>query len=458
MNGDFLTRYRSAVAPPGTDPALVFLGNFEVENRWAVGENGLPRQFSSGQAVANRMDELTLLLAGPHDRVLLKEAPDPDYLDYLKRLGVDLPTVLVATGDDPLRSISEDALADPELCDTLSSLSGAVLAPHGISDLEEQLSVRTGLPLGGPSAAVCKAVNSKVYSRRLADRLGLRQPSGRACSTVDELTDAIAWGTTVLAAGRSVVVKDAYGVSGKGIVVVTPDQGASRLARLGSLVTRRLPYGDERLGIVIEEWVDKTTDLSCQLTVRRGGGNHLDWVKEAVIAAGVPQGHRIPATLSCSQQSELEAAATAIAAALADDGWFGVVGIDAMTEPSGGVWPMVEINARHNLSTYQATLQEQFMTPEQTALGKVYPLRLDAPLPFAELEQRLGSELYDRATGVGLLVNNFATVNAGRARLSAAASFTGRLYGLVVAESFDHADALDRAVAARLADLVSTQD
>jgi pre ATP-grasp domain-containing protein len=76
---------------------FVFAANIEVERQWALGEVGLPR-LSSSMAVVNRMDELALLLAGPDDAVLLKAAPDEQYLDYLTGLGFDLPQV-VAIGN-----------------------------------------------------------------------------------------------------------------------------------------------------------------------------------------------------------------------------------------------------------------------------------------------------------------------------------------------------------------------
>ena len=40
-------------------------------------------------AIVNRMDEFALLLAGPGDHVVLKAAPDPDYLSYLTSLGIE---------------------------------------------------------------------------------------------------------------------------------------------------------------------------------------------------------------------------------------------------------------------------------------------------------------------------------------------------------------------------------
>jgi phosphoribosylaminoimidazole carboxylase (NCAIR synthetase) len=442
---DFLHRLKTALTGSATTP-LVFLGNFEVEDQWAVGEQGLPRvSFSSSSAVVNRMDEFALLLAGPGDHVVLKEAPDPGFLAHLDELGVDLPSVLTTSANDPARSVTQDALDDSALQARLGELAaqGARLLPHGVSVAEERLAELSGLPLAAPLTAVCKAVNSKIYSRVVADELGLRQAPGRTVTTLAELEAAVAWATVLLAEGRSVVAKDAFGVSGKGIVVLE-DQRA--LDRLHTLIRRRAAkLGADRLAILIEEWVAKTTDLNYQLTIAGDGSIAFDFVKEAITERGVHKGHRIPARLTPDQFAAVEKAALLIGERLTADGFHGVVGVDAMLDPEGLVYPVVEINARHNMSTYQVRMQERFLAPHQIALARQYPLKLHGRLPYERLRVTLDGLLL--AGGEGLLVTNYATVNAAD---PGTGPFAGRLYGLLIAEDDDRLLALDEEIEARL--------
>lgn len=124
-----------------------------------------------------------------------------------------------------------------------------------------------------------------------------------------------------------------------------------------------------------------------------------------------------------------------------------------MLDPEGGLYPVVEINARHNMSTYQVGLEERFVGEGRIAVARHYPLRLTTPLSFAETRTLLDGLLFDPARGSGLLVNNHATVNAGFAETAETAGHTvdGRLYGVLVAESDDRVGALDTEIAARLA-------
>ncbi len=444
---DFTSRLKTALLGI-TDGSLAFLGNFEVEERWALGEHTLPRlSADGGAAVVNHMDEFALLLATGDDHVVLKAAPDADYLTYLADLAIDLPTVHVVADSDPRRTVTADALEDPALLARLRDLAteGVQLTAHGVSDVEETLAQRTGMRLAAPDATTCKAVNSKVYSRRAADELGIRQPTGWACETVEELRAAFAEARTLVAAGHKVVVKEAFGVSGKGIAALESDRRADRL--LGLIAKAVDKSGQPRVAFVVEDWVAKRTDLNYQFTVGRSGDVRFDFVKELHTEGGVHKGHRMPARLSPAQVAELVDTADRLGKKLAADGYFGVVGVDAMVDPDDGLYPVIEINARNNMSTYQARVQDRFVGEGQIALARHYPVRLTEKLPFATVRTLLDGLLLDRAGGTGLLVNNFATVNAGH---RPDAAFDGRLYGLLVASSDEEATAVDDEITARL--------
>ena len=444
----FLDGARSALTGAAGTP-LVLLGNFEVEDEWARGEAGLPAPAGrNSAAVVNRMDEFALLLAGPGDHVVLKSAPDPDYLEHLASLGIELPSVLVTDVQDPAHSVTVDALRSPRLLAALRELAGrgARLLPHGQSALEDELCARTGLPSALPPSALVKSVNSKIYSRRLAAELGLPLARGWECETVGRFEEAAEEAAALCVdRGRRVGVKDAYGVSGKGIAVIDDSRRLRQLVRMVARgATRR---GDDRIALVIEEWADKTTDLNYHFTVGRDGSTRFDFLKEALTENGVHKGHRFPARTDPEHVAAVTDAAARIGARLAADGFHGVVGVDAMLTRDRGLLPLLEINARNNMSTYQTSLQERFMRPGTVALARHYELSPTARVSFARLRDRLGDLLLDPATGRGLIINNFATVNAAAPADPDGRPWTGRLYGLLLAGSAAELNALDRAVA-----------
>ncbi|MEU6477903.1 hypothetical protein ABZ858_13590 [Streptomyces sp. NPDC047017] len=439
------------LAGTATTP-MVLIGNFEVENQWAAGEPGLPRiAVSATREIAHRMDEFCLLLAGPDDHVLLKSAPDEGHLAHLAALGLELPRVLTPTVQDPGRTVTEDVLADPALLKEIRALPGSpVLWPHGVSEREELLAESTGVRLAGPSARICKAVNGKTYSREIADELGLRQPRGWVCRNVSELRSATAGAGSLLDLGGTVVLKDSYGVSGKGLLVVSDRSALERVVR--KIVRRAERTGDDRVNLIVETWVAKKTDLNYQFTIDRAGHCTFDFVREAVTEGGVHKGHRIPARIGGDQRAELAEASLRIGARLHADGYVGTVGVDAMVDPDDGLYPLVEINARNNMSTYQERVRERLIPDDRVALATQYPLTLRGRLPFDRLADRLRDTLLTPESPEGLLVNNYATVNAAEHRLAADGreTFDGRLYGIVVAETDARLAALDQQIAAHI--------
>ena len=432
----FVTQLRAGLTGSEQTP-LVHLGNIEVEQFWGkhVGALTLPSLTSpSAKFVVNRMDQLALFLANPDDYVLLKEPLDPDYASYLIKEGFAIPKVICPSANRPELNITESFLADEAGLRALSELveKGATLMPFGVSHLEEELSKKTGLPLAGPASTVVEVVNSKILSRQLNEQLAIRAIPGSCVCTLEELKDALAQHEPILTAGGKLVVKDAFGVSGKGLTIVTSPDKAANVIKMWDRQLTSKPEGCIR--VVVEQWIEKKLDINYQILIGKDGRVTFCGVRDAVTLNGVHQGHRIPSSLTSNQIEELQTAGAKLGPALYHLGYYGLVGIDAILSVDDVVYPNLEINARFNMSTYQNKLEEDLLGGKKT-LAKQFPLKLSREVKFAEVEALLGSDIYRHATGTGFLINDFATVNA--AAKAGGASWPGRLYGLIIGTSED---------------------
>lgn len=437
----------------GLEPAaarFVWIANFEAEKFWAPANAvQLPRLSPVGDsAIVNCLEEMILFLAEDPDTVILRKAPDPGFLDYIRSLGFRPPTVLAIDPGDSATPISQAMLAADNACDSLAKLATAgnhVLVPFAKTRLEEEIARRTGLGQIAPTASVCESVNSKIYSRRMASELELKQVPGRECESAEELAQAAKALSSYLASGR-LVLKESMGVSGKGLLVI---EDQARLDRTVDMLRRRSKPGAP-FGFVLEKWIDKEMDINYQIFISASGEVSLLAIKEIAAENGVHMGHRFPPALTPTQQDVFQHAAQVIGKRLHRDGYAGIAGIDAMVDREGLVYPLLEINARLNMSSFHLNLEEVF-EPGYSAIAKYYALELNEPVRFDELKTVLESELFMPGRNPhGAVILNFAAVNVNCEQGGKAAK--GRLYVLISGETPEDVRLRDRRIAGLLMD------
>jgi D-alanine-D-alanine ligase-like ATP-grasp enzyme len=427
------------------DARFVWLCNFQVETEWARNYIGMPAvPVSATSATVQRMEQLGALIASADDHLLLGTGLDEEYCRYLEAIGLTVPGQLVAGAAEPGTRTTDAVLGSPGLMRRLRELGerGAFLMPMGNSAQEQKLADATGLRMAGPDVGTFERVNSKIYSRRLTEELGLRAIPGYTCETVGDLIAALEEPPST---DRPVIVKDAYGVSGKGLFVLDTPAKAQRLVRMAG--RRAQKTGIDTLHVVVEQFLSKRFDLNYQFTIDRAGQVRLDFVKEALTAGGVHQGHIMPSALTAAQRQDVEEAAERIGKRMHADGFFGVVGVDALLGTDDLIYPVVEINARLNMSSYQARLTERFLRPAHVALARHYQLQLYRTVSFSEVRDELGDLAAAPAAGRGLVITCFGTVNAQSA---ASAPFPGRLYTMLFAADRTELAELDARVSTAL--------
>lgn len=434
----------------------VHLANFDVEQQWARGEPGLPAPTTrAATAIVAAGAELALVLGAPGDTVVLKTAPAPELLAQLDAVGLGGAAVAVAERSEPDRPVTADALDSPGLLDRLRTLadSGATLAPHGFSADEARLCEDTGLtaPLADPSIA--KRVNGKVFSRRLCAEAGIPQPPGWEVETIDELETIADEVRGRIDAGAVVGFKASYGVSGKGIMVCDTPRRFDQLLRL--LVRRAEKSGDARMEAVLEAWQDKRTDLNYHFTIDANGSVAFDFVFEAVTENGTHRGHLLPDSGRPELRERLSALAVEVGARLAAAGYRGPVGIDAIVCADGTLYPVLEINARNNMSTYLGGVARRIAAAGSAGVAVQIDLSLPAPVPFPLLARTIGELALDRDWRSGFLVTCFASLNAASAFPNAQGRFRGRVHGVAVGPDPGAASDIDRLVRERLRGLES---
>jgi len=430
------------------DGPFLFLGNFEAERHWDDPEAvHLPSiSMASDSAIVNRLEEMALLLAGEPDHVILREQPDPDFMAYLSELGFVLPSVISIDGEDRTLPVSELILSTDSFVTRLKELAqrhpGLHILPFGKTRLEEEIGQRAGIQVAGAPAQLLETVNSKLYSRQISAELGLSTIPGVSCATFEALEHASVEMSNYFP--NRLVLKEAMGVSGKGLIVL---ESQERLERALTMLRRKVKPGVP-CRFVLEKWIDKLTDINYQILITPDGGVRLLCIKEAVTRHGVHMGHYSPSLLTPRQREDYETAAAALGKRLFQNGFVGIAGIDSIIDQHGDVYPALEINARFNMSTYQLAL-DQMVPPQSTTVVKHYPLVIGGRVPFSRLRAALEPVLFGidgRSEGVGIMC--FGTVNCNVP--TADSSAKGRLYVFLTTKERSAIEQLDADVQARL--------
>lgn len=426
---------------------VVWLFNIGAERYWHQSRTGIVDR--SEDVLVNRMEDMNLLLCRRQDYMIVREAPDPVFLERLQQFGFEIPTFLVPNPTDPLTPISELVLGDPALLANLkqiaSSQQDVSFMPYAVTKLEEQIAAECNLRIiGGPSEA-SRIVNDKIHSRSVAVAGSMPVCKGRVCESVEEVWETYLSLTREAPFFEKVIVKEPQGASGKGLYIVENEAMlSSLLTRLG----RTARKGNAQW--LVEGWYPCKADINYQLFVTPEGDVDVYSFKQQILNGTVYIGSRMPADLSESELRQYREYGRKIGEQLHKIGYTGVASIDSIITTDDEIIPIIEINGRFTLSTYVSFVDS--LLGANCLFARYVKLATDSPVSYEDVCRLLEREnlLYNRESGEGVL-----PYTAGTLPLKfdeAKGCYPGRLFVLVLADSWERVsaynDQLDQLLAA----------
>lgn len=334
--------------------STVVLGTFDSEAWWRSPHGSMLPSMNSSQAVTMGMDELLFPLCKEQDILFTRQPMDELLRSYLSLLGYTFTNVHCRNpvhADDYRLHVFDLLMADASYYQRLLP-QDALISPYSILSDTSELVRRFNFGNQFPSLDTVRAVNSKIYSHELRQRLGIRNSSSIAESSEELLT----YGLQLLRTGQ-VLVKDPLGVSGKGNMLISSER---MLRRIAAYLQEQENRG-KQTQFIIEPLLDKTEDFSCQLFLTEQGEVELLSVQRMVNEAfsyvgSYPAGSGFTRMLRDKGYFSIMEDACKD---LFETGYHGEVCIDSMLLASGELVPIVEINARksmglinHHLNNY----------------------------------------------------------------------------------------------------------
>lgn len=392
---------------------IAWLWNMNVGDCWATpSEQFISSMNGSVVNLSNQWNELSILnslLAETDDLLIVSdEAEITELYEYWKSVGVKLakPVLTVVTGSSHFTTITEAILDSRNLTNFHNnrSMAGTGLFCFGNSDLEEKLSEELDCKLIGAPSVVSREVNSKCFIKQLCGQLSIPTPAGRVCQSWEELYDTAA---DLFRTFQRIIVKEPYGSSGKGMVIIKSRE------RLMKLVDKyREMFGtDMRCPCwIVEGWYENALhSFNSQYLVRPDGEIRFVGIGRQLLKNQVYEGSAIASDwhLEGSQPYNIKEAHRKVADHLYQKGYTGLIGIDSLVTTDKEVFPVIEVNARMNMSTY-AFLVLEALGANKSALLKSYTMKRVTPLSLHQLQALTGpSAFYSPVTQNGVFVLAF---------------------------------------------------
>ncbi len=287
--------------------------------------SGLSEAFAQ-HPIFRQLQFLPVLYAPCEAGVLLADKPQPEYWNHLKQLGIEPP--------------------EPAYLESFSRGSFNCIESWGPSLLIDAFAKKHRLNYAIPDWGVVKEVNSKAFSFSSSPKL----PNASLLHNKNEA------GNWLDAFEGKKVLKTCYGVSGKGHLVLEGDSLPQE--RIDSFLEKEWKKG---LPVIAEPWVDRVLDFSTQWEIDEQqqivyvgatlceNDSRGQYCSNTVGEEGVLFGAHLPFL------HEHKKCVLPILAQMAEKGFFGNVGIDAMVYALPGkenerlLHPVVEINARKTM-------------------------------------------------------------------------------------------------------------
>lgn len=414
--------------PANEAPCSIHCASFDAERFWKDPEQSKLPALPDKEAgrIVDCMDELLFVFTKPGDVLLTRTRMQPAHRQYLRMLGFQFVSNDVDLGveQDGGKSIFQ-LMAEYEYGAYLQTLcrSAATLEPFAITPCTQEAASKHGWLFEGPPISVIRQVNAKRYSTQMKDRLGLKNVS----VIVEDSASLEQVGREFIQSG-AFLIKDDFGVSGTGNLLI---DSIHALERITSYIRGQEQKG-RRTFFILEPFLDKEVDFSCQFHIKRDGSYQLLSVQKLANAQFSYQESSTPdpAFRSMLEKERYFEWMEQVAKLLHQDGYFGHVCIDSMLLKDGSLVPIVEINARKSMSLIKHQMDE-YAAKLSLGNSQTYYAFSHTGNTFEALLQRMEEErlLFHPDRGAGVIP---MTANTVERNWRPDRPFRGRLYASLV--------------------------
>lgn len=377
--------------------------------------------------IVHTMDELMFAFCkGEEDMVLTTLPMNQDHLEYLHSIGFPFQNKSFYKNIE--KNESGEYEYDAAQASGLSFQKGGILSTYAVIPEYNEFAEKMHLEYMHPDKKAVSNVNSKLYSTIAAKELGFSKYAVIVRSEKEFLENS----KKILQTTGSVLVKEEYGVSGKGNLRIQDEKGWNSIAKNISMQCKK----GKEVRLILEPAFQVKQDFSVQYRIEQDFGKaeflsiQQIWNKDRVYNGSINAEKDL---LEFLEKEQYFALMEKLCGRLYQDGYFGDVCVDSMILDDNTLVPIVEINARKSMSLIKKSLEKKINASE-TCLFYVDTI-VHPELEFSDVLMRLSASglLYTKEKGCGIIVLTAQTLLVNT-YLGNGKTQKGRIYFLGVGE------------------------
>jgi hypothetical protein len=384
------------------------------------------------------MDELLFPLCDKNSRLITRYAISDYQKNFLSSIGFDFVSnsQSVDTGQDGNKSLVS-LLINNKIKSRFTPFINACTEIIPYADIPEIQTVcdHFSIKSDRPDLDIIKLVNSKIYSHDIHERIGIKRYS-TVVTSIEEMEHA-----AEKMSGKPFLIKYPFGVSGKGNILISSNRIFNRIK---SHFKPQIAQG-KKLSMLIEPFLDKKTDFSCQIIIGKNGKIEIVSIQkmENVNFAYAGSSSVEKEFYHFLEENQYFEIMYKIGDILFEDGYWGNVCVDSMILSDNTIVPVVEINARKSMGFINYAIENILSRFNLKSYLRFYSVGIRNDFSYENLLDSMITHkiAFKPESGGGIipLSSNALTINrdADQAGPDETKIFKGRLYISIGAECFD---------------------
>jgi ATP-grasp domain len=335
-----------------------------------------------GPSALRDLSVRAIFLATAEDIVVVDKAPDPAWIDSIKHIGIQLPTIYIPNGTG--ETLVEMITQDHKLCSTLSE-SGFPIKPYMGGQQIQTLAHQLSLKLLAPEAELLDQLNHKSNLDQILQEIGLPRIPTQVSTKAHIVADARSGFEDL----GPLMIRSDLSIGGHGVWRIESH------ADLVHLETGIQAASDGRK-FIWQPLKSVTNSPNVQFEIDDDTCTMLGVSAQQMTESFAFGGNDYPSELSRS--AELIEQSTRTAQRLQAQGYRGFVGLDFIVTTDQRIY-IVEINPRVNTSSFPLMLSNRLAIP---AFKLMTGIRVN-PEEIGEFLRPTSAELYSTDTNSGFI-------------------------------------------------------